>query len=330
MRDNNVLITIAIPVYNVDKYISRCLDSLLNQDLYQCEILLVNDGSTDSSLKLCQEYETKNECVRLINQENHGLAYVRNICIKQAQGDYISFVDSDDFIVDGGAYAHFKKIIKEYMPDIIVYGCINEYGEVEGQYNYNNNSEVITEYTAQEAIDSMFIDPNIEVITCNKVIKKELFQDIQYPVGKLYEDMFTNYKVIAKAHKIISTSNKYYVYCHRSDSIGTMNFSEKTMDLYKAATEVHEFGLNFCSEVRNLNVGYLHWLIVVVNAMIRSNMYDLDYIKKVQIYAKHIYDEIIKNECINTTRKIQMILFSISFTLYKLMYRIYIKKNRNY
>lgn len=323
------LITIAIPVYNVEQYLRRCLNSLINQDISSCEVLLVNDGSKDNSLQICREYASKYDFIRLINQDNHGLAYVRNICIKEARGEYISFVDSDDFII-AGAYDNLKRIIEKYGADVIVYGCINEYGNVSSDYSYKNDKEVITEFTPQEAIDSLFIDPRIDVITCNKVIRKKLFDGVNYPVGKLYEDMFTNYKVISKANKIVSTSNKYYVYCHRPGSIGGMKYSEKTMDLYRAATEVHEFGVGFCNKIENLNVGYLHWMIVVVNAMIRTGIYDNQYICLVKKYAKTIRNEILENKCIGKIRKIQMIIFSYSFIIYSILYKMYIKKYRNY
>ena len=323
------LITIAIPVYNVEQYLRRCLDSIINQDIADCEILLVNDGSTDNSLQICKEYASKNDFIRLINQDNQGLASVRNTCIREANGEYISFVDSDDFIIDG-AYDNFKRLIEKFDADVIVYGCINEYGNVNSDYSYKNSTEVITEFTPQEAIDSIFIDPRIEVITCNKVIRKKLFDGVNYPVGRLYEDMFTNYKVISKANVIVSTSNKYYVYCHRPDSIGGMKYSEKTMDLYRAATEVHEFGLNFCDKIENLNVGYLHWMIVVVNAMIRTDIYDNQYICLVKKYARTVRKEILGNKCVGKIRKIQMIIFSYSFKIYSVVYKIKKKKYRNY
>lgn len=324
-----IKITVAIPVYNVEPYLRRCLDSIIKQDLTKCEVLLVNDGSTDNSIQICKEYVSKYNFIRLINQENQGLASVRNTCIREANGEYISFVDSDDFIIDG-AYDNFKRLIETFDADVITYGCINEYENVGINYSCKNGTEVVTKFTPQEAIDSLFIDSRMEVITCNKVIRKTLFDGVSYPVGRLYEDMFTNYKVISRANIIVSTSNKYYVYCHRPDSIGGMRYSERTMDLYRAATEVHEFGLKFCDKIENLNVGYLHWMIVVVNAMIRAGVYDNWYICLVKKYARTIRKEILCNKCIGKIRKIQMMVFSYSFKIYSVIYKLYIKKYRNY
>ena len=307
------IITIAIPVYNVEKYLRRCIDSIISQDIENCEILLIDDGSTDKSGEICDEYLEKYDCIKVIHQENRGLASVRNRCVQEAEGEYISFIDSDDYILPG-AYAYFKKVIKNGNCDILTYGCVNV---------YEDSSE-------KTEIDGMLILPEIDVITCNKVIRKSLYKNILYPVGKFYEDMFTNYKVIANAKIIISTNYKFYVYCHRGSSIGGMKFTDRTMDLARAVKEVHDFALSFCSENNYIEIGYLHWLIVVANSMIRSSYYKNDYIKKVQKYARLNLRKIVSTDCLGKTRKIQMIIFAYSFPLYKCFYRLYIKKYRQY
>ena len=325
------IITIAIPVYNVEKYLRRCIDSIISQDIENCEILLIDDGSTDKSGEICDEYLEKYDCIKVIHQENRGLASVRNRCVQEAEGEYISFIDSDDYILPG-AYAYFKKVIKNGNCDILTYGCVNVYEDSseKTEIETNNYQDKLTVYSAQEAIDGMLILPEIDVITCNKVIRKSLYKNILYPVGKFYEDMFTNYKVIANAKIIISTNYKFYVYCHRGSSIGGMKFTDRTMDLARAVKEVHDFALSFCSENNYIEIGYLHWLIVVANSIIRSSYYKNDYIKKVQKYARLNLRKIVSTDCLGKTRKIQMIIFAYSFPLYKCFYRLYIKKYRQY
>lgn len=238
-----LMLTIAIPVYNVEKYLKRCLDSLVNQNYFSKEIIIINDGSKDGSLEIIKEYEKEYSFIRLIDQPNAGLAAVRNRCIKEARGRYISFIDSDDYVLDG-LYEHLMPYIVSNNIDIMCFGVINFYENKPNDKifkNINSSEECIKCYSNKEALDEFLLPNNIDVITCNKIIKKEIFEGTQYPVGKLYEDMFTNYKIVSKAKKIYSTNYKYYVYCHRDSSIGGMEYNEKTIDLYKAVTEVYEF-----------------------------------------------------------------------------------------
>ena len=327
MRD--YLITIAVPVYNVEKYLKRCLDSLLSQELEDIEILLVDDGSKDNSGNICDDYEKNNGMIRVIHQENRGLAAVRNVCVKQARGEYISFIDSDDYVLEG-AYRHFKDIIKDKQCDILCYGYVDVYGDSseKAEIITNDFKEVVKEYSAKDAVEQMLLPGDIDVITCNKVIKVSLFDNIEYPIGKLYEDMFTNYKFVCRAEKILTTNRKYYVYCHRPTSIGQMAFNTRTMDLVKAAKEVYDFGIKFCDTTDNLEIGYLYWMVIVANMMIKSNVCDKEYIRKVQSVSRKNVLPILRNGIINKTRKIELILFGFSYSVYKLIYKEYVARNR--
>lgn len=328
---NTVMLTIAVPVYNVEKYLNRCLESLVKQDYLDKEILIINDGSKDESMEIVRTYAEKYPFVRYIDQPNAGLAAVRNRCIREAKGEYISFIDSDDYVLEG-IYSHLMPYIKSNEIDIMCYGVVNLYEnreQSEQLKNVNNCPEVINRFTSKEALDEFFLPNNIDVITCNKIIRKKLYEGILYPVGKLYEDMFTNYKVIAKADKIASTNYQYYVYCHRETSIGGMKYNEKTMDLYRAITEAYEYikesGLE---NPRQLNVGYATWLLVVLNIMIRSQYEDVEYKRIVRTFIRGHVKEINKSSYLNLTRKIQMNLLIMCYPLYKVAYKKYLEKFR--
>lgn len=323
-NQGNVTLTIAVPVYNVEPYLKRCLDSLVNQKYQKKEILIVNDGSSDNSLAIIKSYAKKYNYIRYIDQTNKGLAYVRNVCVKEAKGKYISFIDSDDFVLDD-LYEHLMPIVERKNVDIMCFGVLNLYENSKNKLCFseiNKKNEILKLYSSVDALDEFFLPNNIDVITCNKIIKKSLYDGIDYPQGKLYEDMFTNYKIISKSKTILCSSNKYYVYCHRASSIGGMKFNDKTMDLYKAVTEVY----NYINSVPNknrqhLNSGYATWLVVVLNIMIRSNHYDLNYIKLVKTFVKEHINEICKDNYLNLTRKIQFILLAFSYPLYKIFYK---------
>lgn len=331
-RMDEVILTIAIPVYNVEKYLKRCLNSLVNQKYLSKEILIINDGSKDGSLEIIKEYANKYECVRYIDQENAGLAAVRNRCIREAKGKYISFIDSDDYVLDG-LYEHLIPFIEKNEIDIMCYGVENLYentSDTSNLYNLNNKEEIISYFSTEEALDEFLLPNNIDVITCNKIIRRDLYNGIEYPTGKLYEDMFTNYKLVAKANKICSTNYIYYVYCHRESSIGGMKYNSKTMDLYRAVTEVYEYSnKNGLTKPKHLNVGYITWLVVVLNIMIRSEHRDKIYRKRVQQKLRKHIKEINSDEYLNRTRKIQYNILAISFYVYKIIYLGYLKKNRS-
>ena len=326
----NVKLTVAVPVYNVQKYLRRCIDSLIKNKIDSYEILLVDDGSSDNSGNICDEYVSKFDFIKVIHQENKGLAEVRNICIQNANGEYISFIDSDDYIGDN-CYSHLMDLIYIYKADVLCYGVVDLYESIkqEASLIINKEREIITELSPQLALEEMLLPKHVDVITCNKIVKKSLYENISYPSGKLYEDMFTNYKIISKANKIIATNYKYYYYFHREGSIGRMEFNPKTMDLAVAVDEVFEFGKKFCgNNIDNLIVGKLFWHIVVVNFMIKSDTYDYQFIKKTQKFGRLNLKKVISNQYIDTTRKIQMILYSYCFNVYKIVYNKYIKKKR--
>lgn len=330
-QNESIILTIAVPVYNVGKYLDRCLESLVTQKFYNKEILIVNDGSTDNSLDIIKKYANKYSFVRYIDQLNEGLAAVRNRCIKEAKGRYISFIDSDDYVLED-TYTHLMPYIIENDIDIMCFGVINIYENKNNKtiiQNINDKDEIIKIFTKEQALDEFLLPNNIDVITCNKIIKKEIYKGIEYPIGKLYEDMFTNYKLIMNAKNIASTNYSYYVYCHRESSIGGMKYNEKTMDLYRAVTEVYEYALiEGLNKPIHLNVGYATWLIVVLNIMIRSNHSDEQYKIEVMNFIKSHIDEINNSTYLNLTRKIQMNLLIRSFDLYRLAYKCYLARNR--
>lgn len=327
LQGKRIDVTIAVPVYNVENYLRRCLNSLVSQSYEYKEILIVNDGSDDDSLGIIQEYAKKYSFVRYIDQPNAGLAEVRNICVREALGEYISFIDSDDFVVEG-LYEHIMPIIIKYNVDIMCYGVINLYENKRNTdfiKNINTYAESIKIFTAEQALDEFLLPNNIDVITCNKIIKRSLYEGILYPVGKLYEDMFTNYKLIAKAKNIYTTNYKYYVYCHRDSSIGGMKYNEKTMDLYSAFTEVYNYSLvHGLDKPVYLHVGYATWLVIVLNIMIRSGYKDDAYKKQVIDFVKKHIKEINNSTYLNTIRKVQFNILIISYALYKYAYLKYI------
>ncbi|MDD2971665.1 MAG: glycosyltransferase family 2 protein [Lachnospiraceae bacterium] len=324
--NEDIIITIAIPVYDVEKYIKRCLDSIVSQVAEfpnLIEVLLVDDGSSDGSLKICQLYKEKYNFVRIVHQNNHGLAYVRNVCIDNALGKYISFIDSDDYVLPG-LYKYAINLLESYNYDVLCFKHLDVYAEKDVLLsNINVDKAKIKLFTTDEALNVLFFDNYIDVITCNKIIKKSLFEGIRYPVGKLYEDMFTTYKYISKAKLILSTDLLFYVYCHRLGSIGQSKFNEKSMDLYKSTKETYDFICNNCNYHEDADVGFVYWVIVVANMMIKANHNDKEYIEYAQNISRKFRRNIVDCRLLSGVKKIELILIGVNFHLYKLFYKLY-------
>lgn len=228
MKDE--LISIIIPVYNVEKYLGKCIESIINQTYNNLEIILVNDGSKDGSKDICEAYKKKDKRIIVVNKENGGLSDARNSGIKIAKGKYIGFVDSDDYI-DKDMYKVLYNDIVSNEADIAIcnYKKIyeNDLINVEDKFN---NTEI---YNKVDAIRLLITGEKINDYAWNKLYKKELFENIKYPVGKNMEDMGTTYKLFEIAERI--TYNEYigYYYLQRNNSIlGSIN-KKFILDLYE-------------------------------------------------------------------------------------------------
>ncbi len=323
------LISIIVPVYKVEKEIQRCLDSLVEQDYDNKEIILIDDGSPDKSGQICDEYSSTYHCVRVIHQENMGLAAVRNLGLKEARGDFISFIDSDDYVLEG-LYTHCVNLINKHGCDIVCFGQQNIYGDTSKVQRIDVNKEHILILSSEEAIDQIFFEKNVDVITCNKIVKRDLFTNVCYPTGKLYEDMFTTYKFLSKARKVLCTDLRYYIYCHRPDSIGGSSDKDKTVDLLKAVDETYEFAKSFCVHNRYIDLGRLYWYVIVFNMILKTGETNEDLLQKIRILSKNRIKQMMLCPLLGINKRIELILIGINYSMYKKIYMVYIRKFRNY
>lgn len=220
------VIGIIIPVYNVEQYLRRCLDSIVSQTWHNLQIILVDDGSTDNSGRICDEYAGKDRRIQVIHKENGGLSEARNTGIKAASAHYIAFVDSDDYV--GKQYIQrLARILSENDADIAVCGYY--------QGKRKTFPGVKKKKRRVQCLDSKTMLKNwhgkykrVETVSWNKLYKRDLFveNDIYYPVGFYYEDVQTTHLLINKARKIATTNEKLYYYYQGKDGI-THTISEK-------------------------------------------------------------------------------------------------------
>ncbi|WP_242237216.1 SP_1767 family glycosyltransferase [Streptococcus acidominimus] len=234
-------ISIIVPVYNVERYLKRCLDSLLRQTYTDFELLLINDGSTDSSAEICEEYAKKDKRIRVIHQENAGPSAARNRGIELAQGRYITFVDSDDFVEDYYLDNLHTALVKNHA-DISICN-FNSFNEDRQSFLFSITKEMYFEqtYTVEEWLNQENTAKNNLYLTFTfsplKLFKRELFDGISFPVGRLREDDATIYKVYLKARKIAFINQGSYYYSQRSEGLSRNGMLDDIRSMISNAEE---------------------------------------------------------------------------------------------
>ena len=225
----NDLISVIIPVYNVEAYLERCVDSVLSQTYKDLEIILVDDGSTDKSISICDAYAKKDQRIKVIHKENGGLSDARNAGLDMFNGNYVTFIDSDDWIEeDYIEYLH--QLIVENQADLAVcdFNYIDEQGTL---YNSPQNNGHVYIWNQKEALIKLLTGNKMETSAWAKLYKSSIFVEnsIRYPYGRLFEDIPVTYVYILKSQSIVFGGRSLYNYFYRPQSISNMKFSPKRL-----------------------------------------------------------------------------------------------------
>lgn len=231
------MISVIVPIYNMEKYLARCLDSIVNQTYKDLEIILVDDGSTDNSRKICDEYAKKDKRIKVIHKSNQGVSAARNDGIDIAGGEYYAFVDSDDYVSSKMFERLYSNAVR-YNADISVCDFVSTSGS---EYS-GTLSDCVVDMNSDLALKHLYIDADLGfVILCGKLFRKELFDGIRLPVGiKCAEDNYITYKLLYKAKNVVFEKSKLYMYFQRSDS-ETKTFDSSSAEDFKAFAEQMKF-----------------------------------------------------------------------------------------
>lgn len=241
------LLSVIIPVYNVEEYLEKCVESILNQTYTDLEVILVNDGSRDSSGAICDAFAQKDSRVRVIHKANGGLSSARNAGMDAATGEYITFVDSDDWLEADG-YAHLMELMERYQVRLV---CGGNY-DVDGGTGEKTlgvcpaKEEVVT---AEEFVGRMFMWQGCDSSACDKIYHKSLLEGFRYPEGRVCEDVAVTYKIVLSTDRAAFSERPFYNYYHRPGSITistaeeisdkTFHFSQHTEVIYSYIRENH-------------------------------------------------------------------------------------------
>ena len=232
-NDQMPLISVVVPIYNVEDYLHRCLDSLCEQTFNDVEFVLIDDGATDKSGNIADQYKCKDSRFRILHTKNHGLSAARNYGVDISRGRYIMFVDSDDYVARDFCEKPYKAAIANNA-DIVVFGYTEERRNGKKVRKPEKN-------LPNGIIDEMAVYEYGDVATWNKLYKKELFREIRYPEGRVSEDTATTHKLIHSAKRIyFLQDNLYYYNLCRGNSITHTASAKNKIDAFIAAKERHE------------------------------------------------------------------------------------------
>ncbi|SOD12667.1 Glycosyltransferase involved in cell wall bisynthesis [Fibrobacter sp. UWB16] len=293
------LVSIIVPIYKVEPYLRRCLDSIVNQTYANLEIILVDDGSPDGCPQICDEYAAKDKRIVVIHKQNGGLSDARNVGLDICKGEFISFVDSDDWVDEKYIEELFKITIKENT-DIAIAENIRTTQNTPKQ----DSKSVIKTYSNKEAIFHLFSQNHLAfIVSWGKIYKQNLFSTLRFPIGKFHEDEFTTYLLFNKSKKISYTSKILYFYFQRTDSIMG---NQHPHDLLEAEEKQFDFILkNNMIDLLSTQAKLICWQILYINSIssnenLKIKLYYYEkYLKKqsnpfihyflLKIFCKHPY-----------------------------------------
>lgn len=294
-------ISIIVPIYNSEKYISKCIDSILNQEYKDFELLLINDGSTDNTSNIINSYE--DERIKIYNQENKGTGSARNLGLKYATGKYIVFIDSDDSITND-----YLKIMLELLEK-------NEADIVSCVYKQNDNTQDYDVLDREKAFKYLISLPEkIPMSVVGKIFKKETIDNIVFDENNNYEDIEFATKSFLNCKKVVFLNKKMYISNKRSDSRSSFFENDDRIIACQKSFEI------IPKEILDDYITYsLFNAISIVNMMVLNNRYNYELQEKVKKFIKENIKSVKKSQY-NIIKKIQIYLFHYNLNLYKKIY----------
>lgn len=280
-------ISIIIPIYNVEQFLPKCLDSIIKQTYKNLEIILVNDGSTDTCPQICDKYATKDSRIKVIHKENGGLSDARNAGFQFVTGDYLAFVDSDD-LVSLDFYENLLKISIQKNADIVESGILKFTDEKDLQNLQQDNS--VEEFETEKALE-LLMKEQLKQVVWNKLYKTNIVNNLLFEKGKIHEDEFWTYQIFARAKKIVKTNYPLYFYRQQEESIMAEKYSIRRLSGVEAREKRLEFMEKNFPNLTNLAVAkFWHSAFNNYQAIVRNPKLDEDF-----YHRKNILEKIKKN-----------------------------------
>ena len=321
------LISVIVPVYNVAQYLEKSIASIQKQTYQNLEIILVDDGSTDESGRLCDSIAEQDDRVLVLHKNNEGLSQARNDGMKQAHGDYLIFIDSDDYIHPDMIQSLYEQLIQEEA-DVSSCGVMNVYANDESPQSANQDDYFVCD--SQTFLTEYLIGEKIPGTICNKLIKREIATALSFPKGLIYEDAYYHFDLIKLAKKYVVNTKPYYYYFHRGDSITTKPYAEKDLayiDIYQKF--YNEVVKNYpdLKEVAFFRLAYAHFFILDKMLLVEDYREIKEYPAIYHFLKKHAFS-IFKNPIFRMGRRISALALFLNIRLYRILLLKNIEQSR--
>ena len=297
------MISVIVPVYNVEEYLEECLESIKQQTFTDIEVILVNDGSTDGSREICERFCQKDSRFKVINQENQGQSVARNRGVKESVGKFIMFVDSDDVI-----NKNLLEVLLPYMKtEVDIVEC--RMTRKKEEFYLNKPSKIVFKGNAKEAILNCIEIKEVKFCPVTKLYRREIVEKVPFLEGYIYEDVFTGINYLKHMRKIVVVDYIGYYYRVRPNSTMTKSYTEKDLDIFKVGNQLIDSFKD--DEVMLPYIGYFmfyighgHYLKDGINKMnIYADLYE-DFIRKAAFIAKQ------SKEVVRKYRLLRLYLFA--------------------
>ena len=301
------LVTVVVPVYNVESYVEDCIRSIMNQTYKNIEIIIVNDGSTDSSGEVCKKIQKEDSRIRYYEKKNGGLSDARNFGIGLAKGRYIFFADSDD-LVSKYIIQYLIKLIQSNDSQIAI-ASINHFYEGDEPNYINADKEVV--YSKTDALLSFLYQKDISTSACGKLFSISLWEKVKFPIGKLFEDNIAMFEILALCDKVVYGNAQFYGYRHRKDSITTKKFTAKDMDILEIGKIILEQSKKIGMDVYMSAIAYQcsNCLRIYLNAPYTDEFEEtINYCKD---FIKKNCKPVLRDKNIRKKLRVALILFRI-------------------
>ncbi len=284
----NDLISVIIPVYNTAALLPKCIDSVLAQTYSNIEIVLVNDGSTDNSGNVCDEYANKHDNINVIHKENGGVSDARNAALEIVNGDYITFVDSDDYI-EPTMYEQMIAQSHKNSAEIVISACsfhMND-GHIERWFE-SGEIEVLSK---ENAVIDLLEDKKIQSYMCNKLYKATLFEGVRFPSATIMEDVCVNYQLFIKSNTVVFMQIPLYNYVHRQGSLSRAPSSTKNQDAFKVILDRYlKVEKDIPQIQKNNDFALIMWMVRTYTFIVRGKEENDDYFTQYLDLFKKVFD----------------------------------------
>lgn len=307
-------ISVIVPVYNVEDLLSKCVDSILDQSFKDFELLLIDDGSKDKSGCICEEYAKKDSRISVYHKKNGGLSSARNYGVERALGNYITFIDSDDFIDKS-----MLEILHNNMIDNNVDLSITGVRDI-----YDRKSSIDADrekmlLNSEETLKLMLMGKKINVYAVSKLYKRSIFEEIEYPVGKAYEDSYIIVDILKKCSTVFVDTIPQYNYYHRADSITTLSYSDRDLDYIEAWTLNYDKIKDAFPNLGDLGLRRVcfSYFFVLDKILLANKERETTNTKDIVNFLRQNSAFILNNPYFSRNRKFALRLLKINLKLYK-------------